>query len=71
MTHNRECPECETVGSWNWAKEREEVTMPNGEKIMVKVPVKGEDGVKYSKCNITFEPRAHAVLGKKIIKVFE
>ncbi len=69
MVHNRECSKCGTIGEWNWAKEREEVTMPNGEKIMVKRPVKGEGGVKCPKCQHIFEPRVHALLDRKFNKL--
>lgn len=70
MAHNRECPKCGTIGDWNWAKEREEHTMPNDTKEMLLVPVKGEGVVKCPKCGYTFEPKSHALLEQKLRKVF-
>lgn len=67
--HNRECPECGSIGEWNWAEEREEKLLPNGELAMVKVMVKGEPAVK-CKCGHKFEPHAHAKLRKKMKEVF-
>ena len=70
MAHNRECPKCGTIGEWNWASERKQKTMPNGEVVMARVIVEGEDAVKCPKCGLKFEPRAHAMLRQKMKKVF-
>lgn len=68
--HNRECLECGAIGEWNWKPEREEQTMPNGEKVMVKTIMDGEPAVKCSKCGNKFEPHAHAKLRRKMSEVF-
>ena len=63
--HNRECPKCGTIGEWNWADDKQELTMPNGEKLMAKVIREGEPDVKCPKCGHKFEPHSHAKLRKK------
>lgn len=70
MVHNRECPKCGTIGEWNWAPERKERIMPNGEKVMAKVIVEGEEAVKCPKCGNIFEPHAHTKLRQKLREMF-
>lgn len=59
MKHNRECPKCGTIGSWNWASKRKRKLLPNGEYALIKVIKDLEKAVKCPKCNHTFEPRSH------------
>lgn len=69
MTHNRKCPNCGSIGNWNWANEREELTMPNGDRVMAKVIVKGEESIKCPNCGTKFEPRSHALLRRNLSRV--
>jgi len=69
LVHNRECPKCGSIGVWNWAEEKKELTMPSGEKVLAKVTVEGEPQIKCEKCGHKFDPRVNELLDKKFAQL--